>query len=127
MSVNDPESCNKCGFCIVRSHTTCEKCVCASVDRDDGLSILQEAQRVVFGARQGVYGHPGANMARTAALWNGWMGAKGAEFRFAPEDVCDFMILVKMSRIMETGDHRDSHVDIAGWAEARARTVGIDQ
>lgn len=45
----------------------------------------------------------------------------------AAEDVADLMILVKMARLMEDRTHRDGHVDLAGWAAVRARTVGLDE
>lgn len=103
---------------------------------DDGTSILQEAQRVVFGARQGVYGHPRDDFAKIALLWTSYCDAKtqGSSPRlgrivvpFTPQDVAYMMILLKMARLMESPDHRDSIVDIAGYAETAARVVGLDK
>jgi hypothetical protein len=37
------------------------------------------------------------------------------------------MILLKMARLMETPNHRDSYVDMAGYAATGARVVGIDE
>jgi hypothetical protein len=89
--------------------------------------IITEAHDAVHGPRQAAYGHPHVNFERIAALWNGWLDAKGAGFRFAPEDTADLLILVKMTRFIESPRHRDSHVDIACYAGARARAVGIDE
>lgn len=89
-------------------------------------TILDDAKAAVYGDRERDYGTPIENMRRTAAMWNGWMESKGHEARFAPEDVPDLFILAKMARWQESNTHRDSHVDVPGWAAVRARTVGID-
>lgn len=89
-------------------------------------TVLQESQRIVSGARQKDYGSPAVNLGRTASLWNGWLGAKGVPFTMAAEDVADFMVLLKLARLMQTNDHRDSHVDGAGWFAVRARVCGVD-
>lgn len=98
---------------------------------DDGTSILQEAQRIVFGARQGVYGHPRDDFQRTADLWESYLAGRGLLNEGAggvlPQDVAYMMILLKMARLMESPDHRDSIVDIAGYAETAARVVGLDK
>lgn len=95
-------------------------------------TILEEATAAVFGARQVAYGHPSVTFARIAHLWNGWLRAnnvrdsRGGEFEFDPEDVADLFILTKLARLMEDPTHRDSHIDIAGYAEARARALNLD-
>lgn len=97
-------------------------------------SILEEAQEIVHGARQGVYGHPRDDFAKIASLWNGWYDAKFPTGQpgvykspFNPEDVASLMILLKMARLMNTPNHRDSMVDMAGYAETMARVVGVDE
>lgn len=90
------------------------------------LSVLGEAEAVVYGERAAVYGHPKDNFLRIAALWNGWLTARGIAYAFTPEDTADLLILVKLARLMATPDHRDSMVDIAGYAGARARATGVD-
>lgn len=92
-------------------------------------TILQEAQAVVFGPRQGAYGHPRDDFERIAILWDAYLDAKYSgldTFTIVREDVSDMMILLKLARLMETPDHRDSIVDIAGYAETHARVVGLD-
>lgn len=89
-------------------------------------TILQEAQEAVFTARQKGYGHPAVNFQRTADLWNGYMGATDRQVELTPSDVAHMMILLKMARLVETPNHRDSIVDMAGYAETLARVQGVD-
>ncbi len=74
--------------------------------------VTLEAHRIVNGARQNVYGHPFHDFSRTARLWSGVLGTE-----LTPEQVALMMVLVKISRLCNTPDHRDSVVDIAGYAE----------
>jgi hypothetical protein len=73
-------------------------------------NILNEAEQAIFGERNQNYGHPRDNFTRTAALWS---AHKGVEF--SAQEVAEFMVLVKLSRL-QNGYHRDSVVDIAGYA-----------
>ena len=74
-------------------------------------SVLTEANRLIHGDRQGVYGHPYHDFTRTATMWSGYKGIE-----FTPEDVAAMMIQVKLSRLANSPGHRDSVVDIAGYA-----------
>jgi hypothetical protein len=89
-------------------------------------TILDRAKSVVFSERQENYGHPARNFGRIARLWNAYI-SEYSELRLSQEDVAVMMILMKIARLIETPDHEDSIVDIAGYAEAYARIVGIDQ
>jgi hypothetical protein len=80
-------------------------------------TILEEAQRIVGGDRQDQYGHPGDDFARTAGAINAYFGTE-----FRATDIPFLMILVKLSRIMQTPDKRDSWVDICGYAETAELT-----
>ena len=73
-------------------------------------NILQEAQRIVHGARGAHYGTPLANHQRTADLW-----AVLFNTTITAEQVCDANILQKVARSMEV-DKRDNAVDICGYA-----------
>lgn len=90
-------------------------------------NILSEAEAAVYGPRQAAYGHPRDNFERTARLWNGYLFAKQTE---APllnaSDVAYMMVLLKMARLMQTPDHRDSLVDMAGYSATAARVAGVD-
>ena len=73
-------------------------------------TVLQEATRVVSGARGDDYGHPLDNHGRTAAFWSTYLGQT-----ITPEQVCMMNALQKVSRSMNRIT-RDSLVDIAGYA-----------
>lgn len=85
-------------------------------------TILDEAARAVHGPRQETYGHPRDNFARTAEMWSAFLRQRMArletpqEFEFTPEDVAMFMVLLKVARLANTPGHRDTLVDIAGYA-----------
>ena len=74
-------------------------------------SIAQEAHRIVLGDRQEDYGHPIQDFTRTAALWAPILGCE-----VTAEQVALCMVQVKVSRLVNTPDHRDSIVDVAGYA-----------
>ena len=95
-------------------------------------SVLLEAQEAVFGERAKTYGHPKENFKRIADLWNAYFVAQYPGFGppapvLEPVDVAQMMILMKMARLVETPNHRDSWVDIAGYAETGARVLGLDE
>ena len=83
-------------------------------------TILEEAQRLIYGARQQVYGHPRDDFARTAAMWEVLLAEYRQTGRIRPEHVALCLIAVKLSRfvngLMHGHFHRDSVVDIAGYA-----------
>ena len=90
-------------------------------------NILTEAEAAVYGPRQAAYGHPRDNFERTARLWNGYLFAKHLNAPLLDAaDVAHMMVLLKMARLMQTPDHRDSLVDMAGYAATAARVAGVD-
>ena len=84
-------------------------------------NILEDAQKIVSGDRQNVYGHPADDFARSAALWSAYMGVS-----FTMEDVAYMMILLKLSRLKNSPQHRDSQVDIAGYARTAEMLTEVD-
>ena len=79
--------------------------------------------------REGHYGSPQQNFDRIAALWNvilaGKLGhdyddeideLKSRYYEISAADVAMMMVAVKLSRLIETPDHDDSAVDLAGYA-----------
>lgn len=72
---------------------------------------LEEALAAVK-ARQAVYGSPVPNFERIRDLWNAYK----PEAQLTTVDVAIFSALIKIGRLMETPDHADSWVDIAGYA-----------
>lgn len=82
-------------------------------------SVLQEADKIVGGARQKDYGHPIDNFGRVAELVNAYLTAVTAVFtKLTEEQVVDLLILLKIARLMN-GHHTDSVMDIAGYAKVR--------
>ena len=88
-------------------------------------NILQEAEAAVYGPRQAAYGHPSENFGRTARLWTAYLGER-APHGLTASDVAMMMVLVKMARLMESPEHRDSIVDMAGYTATYARVRGLD-
>jgi hypothetical protein len=73
-------------------------------------SVLQEADRIINGARRDDYGTPLSSFAKVARLWEPILGVE-----ISPYDVALCMILFKVGRATN-GMQRDSVVDIAGYA-----------
>lgn len=73
-------------------------------------NILQEAQELIYNDRNTDYGHPLDDFTRTAKMWT---ALKGVEF--TPQEVAEFMICVKLSRLRHRYK-RDSICDLAGYA-----------
>lgn len=83
-------------------------------------SVLEEASRITAGDRQQAYGHPLDDFTMTAALLNArFAGKLAAGERFVAEDVPTIQRMVKESRLARTPQHRDSIVDIAGYARTQ--------
>ena len=94
---------------------------------DIKMIIADEAVSITTGARRKGYGAPEQNFARIAALWNAHLTnigvIEGDQRRVHPEDVATMMILMKIARLAETVDHRDSVVDLTGYALCYAECV----
>jgi nucleoside 2-deoxyribosyltransferase len=71
---------------------------------------MEEAARLIHGERQGVYGHPFEDFSKTASLWSPILGVS-----VTPEQVALCMLQVKISRLLQSPDHRDSLVDTHGY------------
>ncbi len=101
----------------------------------DKPTILSEAQGLITGDRNKAYGSPSRNHTVTADLWEAYLRCRmpreddpptpahryGEGFRMTAYDVCVFNMLQKISRLgnqlrVEGRPHRDSLVDIAGYA-----------
>jgi len=76
------------------------------------VSVLEEAQAIIYGDREQTYGSPAKNLNRIANLWNAYIGTTG----LTAVDVCNMMCLLKIARLVNQPDHRDSIVDVAGYA-----------
>lgn len=82
-------------------------------------SAADEALRIVRGNREGVYGPPTKNFENIAALWTTYLAARpgGPASPILPIDVAYMMIAMKLARLANRPDHRDSLVDITGYAD----------
>lgn len=78
----------------------------------DSRPITLIAHDIAHGARQADYGHPLDDFSRTAALWGPILGVE-----VSAEQVALCMIQVKVSRLCNTPGHRDSIIDVAGYAQ----------
>jgi nucleoside 2-deoxyribosyltransferase len=80
-------------------------------------NVAQEADGLVNGDRQATYGHPSVDFGRTADFWTTRLQHKLADGeRITSADVPALLRLLKESRLVESPRHRDSLVDICGYA-----------
>ncbi len=93
------------------------------VERPEDLTILSEAQHIVYGDRSVNYGHPKLHFNATAQLVTALlrrMGKLTDGAKITARDWARIMILDKVAR--DCGENRrDNLVDIAGYAEAASR------
>lgn len=91
--------------------------------------LATEALRIVTGSRRAAYGTPERNFERIALLWQTYLflkmdGGKD-DIEIEPRDVAAMMRLMKEARLIETPDHRDSFLDIVGYALCGAEVSGV--
>jgi hypothetical protein len=93
--------------------------------------LATEALRIVNGSRRTAYGTPERNFERIAVLWQVYLALRldnspnGNIFPLEPRDVAAMMRLMKEARLIETPDHRDSFLDIVGYALCGAEVSGV--
>lgn len=73
-------------------------------------TVCHEGARLVASTRQETYGPPHENMSCIAKLWSVFLGVE-----ISAGQVAVLMILLKAARL-RLGYHRDSIVDICGYA-----------
>jgi hypothetical protein len=74
------------------------------------IKLLEEMQ-VILSERGSVYGSSRTNHERISELWSGYLGDY-----ISPMQVAMCMLLVKVSRLTETPNHKDSIKDLVGYA-----------
>lgn len=82
-------------------------------------TILEEAGGLVDGPREATYGHPADDFFAVASA----AAILGVDPTAGPLDHALYMILVKIQRLVQTPDHRDSIVDIAGYARCYEKVL----
>jgi len=80
------------------------------------LTVLKEAHTIIYGDREKTYGHPSKNLKTIAKMWNAFLEARTSGDELNAKDVASMMILLKTARLANNPDHRDSVVDICGYA-----------
>lgn len=84
------------------------------------MSVLKEANTIIYGDREKTYGHPSKNLKTIAKMWNAYLVACGVategEGELIDKDVATMMVLLKAARLANDPSHRDSLVDICGYA-----------
>lgn len=73
--------------------------------------ILNDAEKIVNGEREGQYGSPEDNFQKIADMWTAYLG-----FPVDPKDVAAMMIMLKVARIGSGMGSLDCWEDIAGYA-----------
>lgn len=79
------------------------------------VEMLREVELLVSKNRNIDYGEPVENMARTAEILAAYMGDRTGRSLEA-QDVAVFGIILKLGRLAENPLHKDSVLDIAGYA-----------
>lgn len=80
------------------------------------MSILKEAETLTNTDRQNVYGHPIDDFGKVATMTAPILAADiDPRLKHAL-----YMCQVKIARLLNTPDHRDSVVDLAGYANTYA-------
>lgn len=74
------------------------------------MSVLAEAEALVTGNREKTYGGPHVNFPRIAAVWSAILGHP-----VTAEQVCLCMAGLKLVRLSNNPQHRDSQVDLCGY------------
>lgn len=80
-------------------------------------TLLADAATTIAGAREQEYGGKLQNFTQIAMLFQGTLATKllpGS--RVTPEDVALLMMQVKIARLAKSPDHKDSILDVAGYA-----------
>ena len=101
----------------------CRKdCNCHPYNAERFTNVAREAEGLVEGHRQADYGHPSVDLGRTAKLWSALI-----DYPFTASDVAQMMRMVKESRLRNSPRHRDSLVDICGYALTQEMIWEVDK
>lgn len=86
-------------------------------NKEQPKSILEQAHEIVYGDREQIYGSPEVNLQMIADYWTIHLRRKfGITEDLDVNDICGMMILMKQARLANTPNHKDSLVDICGYA-----------
>jgi ABC-type transport system involved in cytochrome bd biosynthesis fused ATPase/permease subunit len=80
-------------------------------------TLLADAATTIAGVREQEYGSKLQNFTQIAMLFQGTLATKLLpNARITPEDVALLMMQVKIARLAKSPDHKDSILDVAGYA-----------
>src|SRR5579875_3635144 len=82
--------------------------------------VDDEAWRLVYGDRGQSYGNPTGDFGRTAQMWTALLDNK---VEVNALDVAKLMVSLKLSRLVHKPTHRDSIIDIVGYALCMQRII----
>lgn len=88
-----------------------------SYSKPEKKNILEKANELINGDRQQDYAHPLDNFGRISAMWTAILKDKLKDGESISEEehiLC--MLAVKIARLIHTPEHKDSIIDIAGYA-----------
>ena len=79
-------------------------------------NILREAENIIYGDREQTYGKPSKNLTCIAQLWTAYLtNRQNSDEPLSATDVAAMMTLLKIARLANSPDHRDSLVDGCGY------------
>ena len=87
------------------------------------MNILEEAQKLTTQDRQSVYGHPADDFKKVAVMTQPILDSN-IDPRLKHNL---YMIQVKIARLLNTPDHIDSVIDIAGYANTYGMILDRDE
>jgi hypothetical protein len=82
--------------------------------------ILRNAEAIA-NARDIEYGSPNVSMLRISKLWSEYLG-----YPIDPHEVAICMLLLKISRISEQAEHKDSYYDLINYATIAGSLATMD-
>lgn len=82
-------------------------------------SVLNSAKEIVLGGRDAEYGGPEDSFKTIASFWSAYRG----EF-YSTADVALMLALLKVARLKTNPTHRDSWIDLAGYAACGGECSG---
>lgn len=100
---------------LIRQKLNAQNPQAQSVASPSAIPLLHRAEALINGDRQMDYGDKLENFSQIANLWTATLGRKLTQ-EITPEDVALCMIQVKIARLAKSPDHKDSILDVAGYA-----------
>lgn len=79
-------------------------------------NILREAESIIYGDREQTYGKPFKNLTCIAQFWTAYLdNRQNSDKPLGATDVAAMMALLKIARLANSPDHRDSLIDGCGY------------